>query len=256
MKQLNVSDIQYFSVGDGDGIRTTLFLKGCNLRCPWCHNPETVSPAPQTLVYAENGRTVSYGRLYTPAELLPLLTRDADFFRESDGGVTVSGGEPLLQSSSLVPLLSELKNLGIHVIIDTAGSLPWIHFEDVADLVDLFFFDWKSPLPQVYSDLGGSLRSVEENLGRLLSEGRGVRVRIPVIPGVNDSECDARLSCERLSEIGVREVDLLPFHRLAVGKYQALELDYPFSEVTPPTRSFMTNLAEIYKKHFSVRIEK
>ena len=256
MERLNVSDIQYFSVGDGDGIRTTLFLKGCNLRCPWCHNPETIYPQKQILTYPENGRIEERGRLMSPEELLPLLARDADFFRQSGGGVTVSGGEPLLQSRALAPLLRMLKNEGISIAIDTAGSLPFGHFQDVAGLTDLFLFDWKSPRAEVYKDtVGGSLELVESNLTALISMGAHVRVRIPVIPGVNDSEADARLSLEKLLRIGATSVDLLPFHRLGSGKYRALGINYHFADVEPPSKDKMRALATIFAEGFDVSLD-
>ena len=253
---LNVSDIQHFSVGDGDGIRTTLFLKGCNLRCPWCHNPETIHQHHVVLSYPESGKRVGYGRQMSPEELFPILTRDAEFFARSGGGVTVSGGEPLLQSKALVPLLEMLKKAGINVIIDTAAALPQSHLEDVMPYVDTFFVDWKSPHAEVYRDtVCGSLEAVEENISMLTSIGAGLRVRIPVIPGVNDSEADARLSRERLTELGVCRVDLLRFHRLGSGKYRAMGLDYQFADTEPPSNEKMNALAAIYAEGLMVSVE-
>ena len=252
---MNVSDIQYFSVGDGDGIRTTLFLKGCNLRCPWCHNPETISAEEQTLVYP-TGKTVTHGREMTADELLPLLARDAEFFKASGGGVTVSGGEPLLQADALRPLLAALKDKGIHVIIDTAGSLPWSRFEKVADVCDCFFVDYKSPRTEVYRDtVGGSLDAVEENLRRLVAAGKDIHVRIPLIPGVNDSKDDLTLSSERLRKIGVKKVDILPFHRLGSGKYVAMGLEYAYEKVAPLPKETVTAAAEVFRSHFNVTVE-
>ena len=228
---LNVSDIQHFSVGDGEGIRTTLFLKGCNLRCPWCHNPETISQEPQKLHYKESGKTVFYGKIMSPEELFPILIRDADFFRASGGGVTVSGGEPLLQAKALIPLLKMLKSEGVHVIIDTAGCVPTSAIEEIAEWADCFFFDWKSPRREVYSKvIGGSLELVRANISRLVGLCKELRIRIPVIPTVNDSLYDAELSRSELLKLGVKQVDILPFHRLGSGKYDAMGLDYRFAE--------------------------
>ena len=253
---LNVSDMQYFSVGDGDGIRTTLVLKGCNLRCPWCHNPETISAEVQTLSYG-NGKCLTYGRRATAEELFPLLARDAEFFKASGGGVTVSGGEPLLQSRALVPLLTLLRQSGIHVIIDTAASLPQRHIEDVVDLCDCFFVDYKSPRPSVYRDLiGGSLELVEQSIRLLTERGKELHIRIPVIPGVNNGEDDLLTSRDRLAALGVNRVDLLPFHRLGSGKYSAMGLSYPFASTKPPARDEMERAAEIFGQRFTVTIEK
>lgn len=253
---LNVSDIQHFSVGDGEGIRTTLFLKGCNLRCPWCHNPETIHPEHTSIFYPESGKSAEYGRQMSPEELFPILTRDSAFFAQSGGGVTVSGGEPLLQSRALIPLLKMLKDAGINVIIDTAGALPSSHLEDVMPYTDTFFVDWKSPHSSIYRDIvGGSLEAVERNVALLISRGASLRIRIPVIPGVNDSESDARISREKLMALGVLRVDLLPFHRLGSGKYRALGLDYPFAETEPPSKDKMNALAAIYSECFETSVE-
>ena len=253
---LNVSDIQYFSVGDGDGIRTTLFLKGCNLRCPWCHNPETISAEPQTLNY-KGGKTAVHGKKMTPEELFPQLIRDKEFFAASGGGVTVSGGEPLLQSKALVPLLGMLKEADVHVIIDTAASLAWNHFEDVIDLCDCFFVDYKSPRTEVYRDtVGGSRETVEENISRLVSAGKEFHIRVPLIPGVNDSDEDAIESCKRLSALGAKKVDILPFHRLGSGKYDAMGLKYAFEDTALLSKEAVKRTADIYRRYFTVTVEK
>ena len=147
MMTLNVSDIQHFSTGDGPGIRTTVFLKGCNLRCPWCHNPETISTEPQTLHFKQAGSTQTYGSRMPLHQLLLQLLEDEDFYRASGGGVTVSGGEPLLQAAGVAALGKELRERGISVVVDTAGCVPWERFAEVLDATDLFYFDYKSPIP-------------------------------------------------------------------------------------------------------------
>ena len=251
-----IFDIQRFSVHDGPGIRTTVFMKGCSLRCPWCHNPETISPLPQTLNYT-SGKVATHGREMTADELFSKLIRDIEFFKASGGGVTVSGGEPLLQSRALIPLLEMLRGSGVSVIIDTAGSLGWSHFEDVIDLCDCFFVDYKSPRSEVYRDtVGGSLEAVEQNIARLTARKKSIRVRIPLIPGVNNSEADASMSCKRLKELGVEMVDILPFHRLGSGKYDALGMEYAFSKTEPLSREEVQRIADIFGKHFTVTVEK
>ena len=257
IRYLNVSDIQHFSVGDGDGIRTTLFLKGCNLRCPWCHNPETISAKAQTLTYAENRKSVTYGRKMTAEELLPLLTRDLEFYRQSGGGVTVSGGEPLLQSKALRGLLMMLKESGVHTVIDTAGCVPFENFEDVLEFTDIFFVDVKSHDPAVYSDtVGGSLELVTDNIRELIKRNKAVRVRIPVIPGISDSLSDAEALRLTVLATGAERVDLLPFHRLGSGKYRALGLDYAYADTQPIPRQRIEALSRIFEQSFTVTIEK
>ena len=152
MIQLNISDIQHFSVGDGPGIRTTIFCKGCNLRCPWCHNPETLSMSPVTLTYPKANKSVTYGRLMTVEEILCEVMEDLDFYRESGGGVTVSGGEPLLQAEAVAELAKALQAQGISVLLDTAGCVPRSRFEAVLPYVDTVFFDWKTSDPTIMSE--------------------------------------------------------------------------------------------------------
>ena len=256
MMTLNVSNIQRFSVGDGPGIRTTVFLKGCNLHCPWCHNPETVSAEPQTLVYPHTGKTVRYGTDMPVEEVARRVCEDRAFYRQSGGGVTVSGGEPLLQASAVAALLRQLQGGGIHTLVDTAGAVPFACFETVLPYTDCFFYDWKSPLPQVYREvIGGELPLVEENLSRLLNCGRQVHVRMPVIPGMNDRPADIALSAERLERLGVQYVDLLPFHRLASEKYAAMGIPYAYAGVQPPTGEHIEAMAQEYRKSFTVTVE-
>ena len=257
MMTLNVSNIQHFSVGDGPGIRTTLFLKGCNLRCPWCHNPETVSPKPQELYFKNAGKRVTYGTRMTLDEVMAELLEDEVFYRESGGGVTVSGGEPLLQSEAVAALLARLKEKGISTLIDTAGDVPWASIERVKDLTDRFYFDIKTGSDEAYATVvGANPARVYENLSRLIAQGATVSVRIPLIPDFNASEEASRAICERLSRIGVTEVDLLPFHRLGSAKYEALGLDYPYARMTPQPRTEIEAIKAIYDPYFKVTVEK
>ena len=257
MTTLNVSNIQHFSVGDGPGIRTTLFLKGCNLRCPWCHNPETVSPKPQELFFKAAGKRVSYGRLATIDEVMAELLEDEAFYGASGGGVTVSGGEPLLQSEAVAVLLSCLKERGVSTLIDTAGDVPWACFERVRSLTDHFYFDVKTGSDEAYANVvKANPARVFENLGRLIELGATVSVRIPLIPDFNTSEEACRQIGERLTKMGVTAVDLLPFHRLGSAKYEALGLDYPYANVHPQPKSEIAAIRAVYEQYFTVTVEK
>ena len=257
MIQLNISDIQHFSVGDGPGIRTTVFLKGCNLRCPWCHNPETISVSPVTLTYPNAKKTVTYGRSMTVKEVVAEVMEDADFYRESGGGVTVSGGEPLLQHEGVAALAKVLQDKGISVILDTAGCVSWSRFETVLPFVDTVFFDWKTSDPAFMSErIRGSLLLVKDNLIRLLRTGKNVHIRIPLIPGVNISQKALTAIAADLREVGAKTVALLPFHRLAVGKYEALGLEYPYRNTPPLPAEEVSRAAEFLSRFFTVYIEK
>jgi len=254
---LNISDIQHFSVGDGEGIRTTLFLKGCNLRCPWCHNPETVSPSPVKLHYEQNGVTVSYGRIMTVSELLSELLADKEFYDASGGGVTVSGGEPLLQPRGVAVLGERLSAEGVRMLVDTAGCVPLESIAAVAPVASHFYFDLKSPYPEDYRRvIGGDIERVKAGISYLTSLGVGLTVRIPLIPGFNTSREYATASSRLLSKLGVRAVDLLPFHRLGSGKYKAMGLDYAYKDIEPLSHEVIEQNVEIYKQYFTLRVEK
>ncbi len=253
---LLVSDIQHFSTGDGPGIRTTVFLKGCPLRCPWCHNPETISREPQTLVYPQTGKTVTYGREMTIDEIVADVMEDKDFYLASGGGVTVSGGEPLLQAEGVKELARALSERGVPTLIDTAGCVPYAAFEAVLPYTERFFFDYKSDSPDVYrQEIGGSHEVVCDNLRRLIEAGAKVHVRIPLIPGINADPDIARAIGRRLKSFGVTRVDLLPFHRMGSGKYEAMGLTYRYKDQEPLSDDTVCLLKSIYETEFETTVE-
>ena len=256
MMKLNVSGIQRFSTGDGPGIRTTVFLKGCNLRCPWCHNPECVSPETQTLCYKNTDKKTVSGKTMTVDEIINDVMEDVDFYRESGGGVTLSGGEPLLQSKGAKELSKGLKERGVTTLIDTAGCVPWENFGDVIEYADEYYFDIKTADEKLYKDvIKGDKALIFGNLKRLIELNKNVVVRIPLIPGFNMSETDCEDICEELNSINVKRVDLLPFHRLGSSKYEALGLTYAYKDVLPPDKAAVGRIKEIYGKYFITNIE-
>ena len=261
---LNLSDIQHFSTGDGPGIRTTVFFKGCLLRCPWCHNPETWTTEQVVLTYERAHRTVVSGERRTVTAVACEVLADIDFYEQSGGGLTVSGGECLLDPQGTAALLSYVKNpdyLGghapVHTVVDTAGCVPYAAFETVNPYTDLYFFDLKTADPDKYASIGGSLSLVTGNIARLIGAGKNVRIRIPLIPGFNaDSDSLAALASLTL-DLGAREADLLPFHRLGSGKYEALGMNYAYRE-TPPLsfREAEGMTAAFRERGLTVRVEK
>ena len=254
--EINVSSIQHFSVGDGPGIRTTEFLKGCNLKCPWCHNPETISGESQELLFKENNKRVTYGKKMSLEEVIGEVMEDEIFYEDGGGGVTVSGGEPLLQSRAVAELLQALKRKGISTLVDTAGCVPWEAFERVLDVTDIFYFDVKIGDSEKYASvIGGDAERIFDNLSRLQKSGCRFHVRIPLIPGFNTDDEECAKICERLNEIGVEEVHLLPFHRLGSSKYEALGKTYSYKDVSPLGKEDIGRIADIYKKHFKITIE-
>ena len=253
---LNISNIQHFSTGDGEGIRTTVFFKGCNLRCPWCHNPENLSAAPSVMRYKAIDKTEILGRKVEIEDILPELLEDKDFFLQSGGGVTLSGGEVMLQADDVAVLVKKLNEYGISVLIDTAGCVPYKEFEKLNPLVQGYLFDFKTANVQNYREIGGDLETVTQNLTRLISDGANVQVRIPLIPDFNTDEGSILEICERLKAIGIGEVELLPFHRLGSAKYEALGLDYQYKNYELLSKDKLDEIIKQYSKYFKVIIER
>lgn len=250
--RLNISDIQHYSTGDGDGIRTTVFFKGCNLRCPWCHNPETLSFLPQRL--REGNRERLCGRWMAVEEVLEEILWDVDFYRESGGGATLSGGEVLLQAAGAAELCRRLRERGISVVIDTAGDVPYSAFAPLNRLGVEYFYDWKACPAEYERVIGGNPVRIYENLARLVADGQRVRVRVPLIPGLNDAPEYIAAMSEPLLKARVTSVELLPFHRLGSAKYAALGLEYPYKNVLPPTRAEIAAAVAAYAEHFAVTV--
>ncbi len=186
MSKLNISDVQHFSLGDGPGIRTTVFFKGCGMHCPWCHNPETWSSDPQTLNYRNLKEPKRCGRLVAHEELFIELVADKKYYEESGGGVTFSGGEVMLQAEAAAELAKLIKEAGISLYIDTAGSVGYGAFRWLNPFADAYLYDIKTADPVKYSEVtGGDMELILDNFRALRREGKTVRVRIPLIPGFN-----------------------------------------------------------------------
>lgn len=253
----NISDIQHFSLGDGEGIRTTVFFKGCNLHCPWCHNPETISPKPQILRYNNSLHKRQCGKLIPVDEIFKQIMLDRDFYVESGGGVTISGGESMLQADAARELAELLCKEHIHVIMDTAGDVPYTEFEKVNPFIALYFYDVKACNEEDYRRvIGGDFSRIYGNMKRLVAVGKKVRARVPLIPGFNTADSYSERICECLLLAGIEEVDLLPFHRLGEAKYKALGKNYAYRANPPMSFEEADNIADIYRKYFCVRIEK
>jgi len=284
-----IFNIQRFSIHDGPGIRTTVFLQGCNLRCFWCHNPESNPTRPvveffpdkcilcglcveacpegaqkiegdQRLYFRDLCQTCGkcvdecYARaLVMPAremsaeQVLAEVHRDRDYYNDSGGGVTFSGGEPFLQKEFLLELLQLSKRAGLHTAVDTAGNLPFDWIAEALPYTDLFLFDCKVMDEERHRTVTGvSNRRILENL-RQLGDGRiPVWVRVPVIPGVNDTPREITAIAEFLSDLpGIEQVELLPFHHLGAGKYESLGMEYASQPLKPPSESQMEELVRI-----------
>lgn len=255
--KIMITDIQHFSVGNGAGIRTTVFFKGCNLKCPWCHNPETVPFAQTKLSYAHLNKTEICGKEMSVAEVLKELTEDKDYYIESGGGVTFSGGEVMLQTEGAVELAKLLQKEGISLIVDTAGNVPYSFFQKINPYTDEYLYDFKTGSPEkMQTIIGGNMERITDNLKSLLQDGKKVRVRIPLIPDFNTAPQSVQEMIECLQKIGIKEVDLLPFHRMGSGKYEAMGLVYLYKDMEPMGLKQAEAIAALYAPYFKVNIEK
>jgi pyruvate formate lyase activating enzyme len=214
-----VFDVREFTVHDGPGMRTTVFMKGCPLRCSWCHNPEGLEMAPSLMRSPLGERVV--GRSYEALELAAILAGQADILAMNGGGVTFSGGEPLLQAGFVAEVIDHLP--GMHVVLDTSGYAEPAAFLDVASRADLVLFDIKLIDAAAHrrwtgQDNGPILR----NLALLEELERPFVARIPLVPGVTDTQDNLRAIASTLEDMTTLiEAQLLPYNRAAGGKYAA-----------------------------------
>jgi pyruvate formate lyase activating enzyme len=287
-----VFNIQRFSIQDGPGIRTTVFLKGCPLHCAWCSNPESqnfraeivhrdslctncglcIEACPENAISLKDkgvsidrekctncgdctgacitGALKVMGETMTAGQVFQTIKRDADFYWESGGGVTASGGEPLAQPDFVAALFELCQAKGIDTCIETCGCAGAEALEKVLPYTSLVLFDIKLAEPQDHQKWTGvSNDDILNNLRRTVASGTPVTVRVPLIPGINDSEPElkkiARIAAEILKNPG--KVELLPYHRFGMGKYQQLDREYTLSELTTQKEPEIQKMKEIFE---------
>jgi len=238
-----ISGIKRMEIHDGDGCRTTVFFKGCPLRCLWCHNPESLFGRPQTAFFKEkcigcglcagecNAQTaercpvmaqVHYGREIEAAALAEELARDAVFFRNSGGGVTLSGGECLAQEDFAVEVARLLKERGISVFVDTCGYVKREVLERIIPYVDRFLYDIKAIDPAVHRHCTGKENGmILDNLIFLSDSGCDVEIRYPLVMGYNDGECE-KIGDFLRGMKGISKIKVLQYHSFAASRYEAL----------------------------------
>ena len=265
-----ISDIQRFSLGDGDGIRTTVFMQGCNLCCPWCHNPETININGSRLFYKHlcvscgrcktdentcpNGAIKISGKRMSLDEVFAIITQDTEFYKKSNGGITLSGGEPLLQIDFCTELARKCRENNISVIIDTAGDVSFETFEKIIPFTNCFYFDLKTDI-NGYQKISANGERIYDNLSRLSTISKTV-ARIPIVPGFNDSIAAMESFAVFLSTIKISGVHLLPFHRLGSGKYKALGQTYAYEDHPPTSPETLLRCIDIFtRKHLQCEIE-
>ncbi len=251
-----IFSIKRYSIHDGPGIRVTFFFKGCPLSCCWCHNPEGINPLPENIDMIDKVgekeylRTESAGRYYSAGEITDILEKDRIFITKSDGGVTFSGGEPLLQPEFLIEALKRCKEKGFHTAVDTSGFSPAKNYMKIIPFTDLFLFDLKHLDETEHIKYTGASNSlIINNFNLIIESGINIMVRIPVIPGLNDSP----ESMDKLKKFlsgskrpNLIRVSLLPYHKTGSSKYKRLNLPARMENVVPPSGERMAELKEFF----------
>lgn len=286
-----IFNIQKFSIHDGPGIRTTIFLKGCPLRCKWCANPESQSAHVQILwdqkkcvhclqcvkscmyqaISCREGEIhidealcqgclncvstclqsalSNEGETKEIEEIVRIALQDKDFYEESGGGITISGGEGMSQPDFLKELVKELKKHNLHLAIETTGYIPKETFHELAPLFDLLLFDVKHyDTNRHFEDTGVHNEQIINNLKWATHQGLEILPRIPVIPGFNDSIQDAAGLASLLTEIGLKKVQLLPFHQFGERKYEMMHKEYAYKNVRALQKEDLTEYQNEFTK--------
>lgn len=237
-----IFDIQRFSVHDGPGIRTIVFLKGCMLRCRWCCNPESQEFAVQSMV--QGGKTKIMGRDVTVEEIISEVSRDRIYYRRSGGGMTLSGGECFYQPRFATALLCTAKASGINTAVETTSCVPYETIKRALPCIDNYLMDIKhmdSSKHKAFTGVANEL--ILENAKRLSKDAARLVIRVPVIPGFNDTPEEITAIAEFAAGLGtVGELHLLPYHRLGKDKYKGLGRDYPMGDAELHTKERIEEL--------------
>jgi pyruvate formate lyase activating enzyme len=286
-----IFDIQRFSIHDGPGIRTTVFMKGCPLRCLWCSNPEsqdpfpilitrdikctrcgecaTVCPTGAIIIDNYEGRIIDWsactqclecvdackfqalsvcGKYMSIEEILEEVSRDKPFYRNSGGGVTVSGGEPLLQWVFVSELCKTFKENQLHTALETSGLIPWKNFVKVLEYVDLVLYDVKHLDPEKHlKGTGVDNNLILENLHRAAKKAT-IWIRTPLIAGYNDSTSHIRNLVSLAKEIGAEKISLLPYHEGGKSKCEQIGKIYPVPDAKAPPEEYINELIKMIKE--------
>ena len=246
-----VFGIHRMALDDGPGIRTAVFLKGCMLHCPWCHNPESQKWGPEPMA-CKNGEFTTVGKEMTAEEVMAVVEQDLNHYRFTGGGVTLTGGDPLCQADFAREILTLAKEKGIHTCIETSGFGLENAVEMLHPFTDLWLFDLKGS-PEIYRQIVGvDFTVAEKNLQYLLEQKASVILRCPIITGITDNDSWIDEICEFIQEKSkihpFEDVHLLPFHRLGLDKYEALGRKSDMEAVYPPEEANMNRWNETIRK--------
>ena len=233
--QASVNSIETFGLVDGPGIRTVIFLNGCKLRCLYCHNPEM-------------WKMGNFN--YTTDELVAKIIRNKPYFKRNNGGVTFSGGEPLLQIDFLLDICKKLKEHDIHIALDTAG-VGIGKYEEILSLIDLVLLDIKHPNREKYQKLTGQdISESEKFIESLNQSGKPVWIRQVIVPGIMDNDEYLKDLAKYLTKIkNIEKIEFLPFHHLGFSKYEELKLTNPLKDVEEMD---VNNCQELYEKFINI----
>jgi len=294
----NIFNIQKFSIHDGPGIRTTVFLKGCPLACLWCHNPESQAMneqmlydkdkcvlcgtcakiCPESAIKIENNKLTTdpdkcnycrkceifcipgarqvAGRIYSVDEVFNEVMKDKVFYEQSKGGVTISGGEPLLQIDFAEEFFKRLKKENIHTAVDTCGAVSFESIQRIAPYTDLFLYDIKLMDDKKHiSYIGISNKIILENLKKLSRIHNNINIRMPIIEGVNADTLHIQTTIDFIKKMNIKKVNLLPYHDIAKHKYKKLDIVYEEEKMTKPTEDKMLCFKQMFESEgFEVKI--
>jgi pyruvate formate lyase activating enzyme len=251
-----IFSVKRYSIHDGPGIRVTFFLKGCPLSCWWCHNPEGINPLPETVDVIEKVGERKFihketaGKYYTIREVTDILEKERVFIDRSGGGVTFSGGEPLLQTEFLLAALKSCRKKGFHTAVDTSGYSHTENYKSIIPFTDLFLFDIKhldTARHEFYTGVSNAL--IINNFNMILDSGKDIMARVPIIPGVNDSSesiDELRRLFMKSKRQNLKKICLLPYHKTGSSKYEKFNFTYKMNGVNPPSRERMNELKEYF----------
>lgn len=244
-----IFDMQRFSVHDGPGIRTIVFLKGCPLRCRWCCNPESQKYDIQEMTLG--GKTKTVGRDVTVAEVIDEVEKDRVYYKRSGGGMTLSGGESLMQPEFATALLKAAKERSINTAMESTGFADFSVIERYLEDLDLYLMDIKHIDSEKHKAFTGQPNErILENAKKIAESGTHLIVRTPVIPTFNATKEDISAIAEFASGLkGVTEMHLLPYHRIGMDKYAGLKRDYTLKDLEPPSKELMNELLAVVNSY-------
>ena len=241
-----IFDIQRYSIHDGKGIRTIVFLKGCVLRCKWCCNPESQEYGIQTMTV--DGVPKVIGRDVTVAEVMEEVEKDRGYYRRSGGGMTLSGGESLCQPEFARALLAAAKARGIGTAMESMACAPYEVIESILPYLDTYLMDIKHTNPEKHKAFTGKRNDLMlENARKIAASGQtNLVIRVPVIPTFNDTPEEIAAIAQFADKLpGVERIHLLPYHRLGQDKYEGLGREYLLKDLLPPENEHMQMLKKM-----------